>query len=111
MSKAISWQLNGDLSTHCLKAERDVVIPPVTRHSQALQFTYGDLAKITPSSQRAQLAFFNGELEGLGAFARTRLAAVEGIIFQSTAEQEDYIQQLGQSKFCLLPRGIAGWYV
>lgn len=110
MSKAISWQTNGDLSTHCLKAERDVIIPPVTRHNQALHGAYADLAKITPSSQRTQLAFINGKLEGLGTFARTRLAAVDGIVYQASSEKLDYIQQLGKSKFCLLPRGIAGWY-
>jgi len=33
------------------------------------------------------------------------------LVIRHLDKQEDYIQQLGRSKFCLLLRDIAGWYV
>lgn len=116
MSKATSWQVNSDLNTRCIKAERDVVMPAVTKNGPLLLEKYSDLNSVTPSDKRKHLAFFSGDVKGYGAFARTRLAHKlragdqnADILYQAHAKDSDYIGTLGQSRFCLLPRGIAGW--
>ena len=119
MSKAISWQVNGDLNTRCVKAERDVIVPAATKYALDLVKKYGDLSKVVKASERKYLAFFKGDVKGFGSFARTRLANVasqgkggkDAILYQEHMADGDYLTTLGQSKFCLLPRGIAGWYV
>ena len=116
MSKAISWQTNGDFSTRCIKAERDVVLPGVTKNGPALVAAYGKIAQITPAGQRKYLAFYSGQAKGFGAFARTRIGCGRkvgdqdtDILYQAYAPGSDYVGTLNQSKFCLLPRGIAAW--
>lgn len=116
MSKAISWQVNGDYNTRCVKAERDVVIPAVTKHIDALVKAYGDMNKITRVAERKNLGFFAGDVKGFGAFARTRIGCSAAarvsqgfVLYEETTNGTDYIGKLNESKFCLLPRGIAGW--
>ena len=116
MSKAISWQVNGDYNTRCIKAERDIVIPAVTKHVDALVKAYGDINNVRRLSERKNLAFFAGDVKGFGAFARTRLGCAAAtptsqgyILYETTTQGEDYIGKLNDAKFCLLPRGIAGW--
>ena len=120
MSRAISWQVNGDLNTRCIKAERDIVVPAATRHAAALMTAFGNLDNVVPSSKRTTLAFFSGSGRAFGAFARTRLAAKaeananrERIVHRPSPkteeERKDYLRMLGQSQFCLLPRDVAGW--
>ena len=36
MHQALAWQVNGDYNTHCIKVDRDVVVPAVTKHTKAL---------------------------------------------------------------------------
>ena len=117
MSKAISWQVNGDLNTRCVKAERDVVVPAATKYAPQLLAKFGNISDVPRSSDRKHLAFFKGEVKGFGAFARSRLEAVgsttakgnDRILYQEHTSGGDYLETLGQSKFCLLPRAIAGW--
>lgn len=116
MSKAISWQVNGDLNTRCVKAERDVVIPAVTKHVDALHEAYGDMNNVKRVSERTNLGFFAGDVKGFGAFARTRIGCSAAarisqgfVLYEETTNGTDYISKLNESKFCLLPRGIAGW--
>lgn len=116
MSKAISWQVNGDYNTRCIKAERDVVIPAVTKHVDALVKAYGNINNVRRLSERKNLAFFAGDVKGFGAFARTRLGCAaakpssQGFVqYETTTQGEDYVGKLNDAKFCLLPRGVAGW--
>lgn len=119
MSKAISWQVNGDMNTRCVKAERDVIVPAATKHAPELLARYADVRKVTPSSERKHLAFFKGDIKGFGSIARRRLETAaarskkEGtsFLYQEYAPGGDYLTTLGQSTFCILPRGIAGWSV
>lgn len=118
MSKAISWQVNGDLNTRCVKAERDVIVPAATKHAPELVRLFGNLSTVTRAKERKHLAFFKGDIKGFGSFARTRLEALaengnadsERILIQEYTPGGEYLATLGQSKFCLLPRGIAGWW-
>jgi hypothetical protein len=118
MSKAIAWQVNGDHNTRCIKAERDIIMPAVTKHIDALLKAYGDMSKVKPSDSRKHLGFFAGDIKGFGAFARTRIGCAasnaaktnkDEFFYHNTTAGIDYIGKLGDSKFCLLPRGIAGW--
>lgn len=116
MNKATSWQVNGDFSTRCIKAERDIVIPARSRNTPALVSTYRDLALVMSVHDRKHLAFFAGGMRGFGALARTRLGCGRAFgdpeaetLYQAYASGSNYIETLNQAKFCLLPRGIPAW--
>jgi hypothetical protein len=118
MSKATAWQVNGDYSTRCIKAERDIVIPSRSRNTPALVDAFGDLASVTPVHDRKHLAFFAGGMRGFGALARTRLGCGRAfgdpdaeVLYQAYAAGSNYLDTLNQAKFCLLPRGIPAWCV
>ncbi|KAM0756291.1 Proteophosphoglycan ppg4 [Meredithblackwellia eburnea MCA 4105] len=117
MDQAIAWQVNGDYNTRCVKPDRDVVMPAVSKLSKALASTFKSIDKITPVSKRKHLAFFAGGVRGFGAVARTRIgcgrtsqdAKTAKVLYQQFAEGERYLGTLNQAKFCLLPRGIPAW--
>lgn len=120
-SSKFCFKVNGDYNTKCVKPERDVVIPAVTRHTKALIDLYGALSSIVPAAERPYLAFFAGGIRGFGAFARTRIgcgrydedvgSGYDGgeILYQQFAPGKNYLQTLNTAKFCLLPRGIPAW--
>ncbi|KAK4704368.1 hypothetical protein P7C70_g1847, partial [Phenoliferia sp. Uapishka_3] len=117
MDQAIAWQVNGDYNTKCVKPDRDVIVPAVSKHSKALIKTFGHIENIEPSASRKHLAFFAGGVRGFGAVARTRIgcgrtsqeAAGSQVLYQQFAEGERYLGTLNQAKFCLIPRGIPAW--
>lgn len=116
MSKAIAWQVNGDYNTRCVKAERDIIIPGVTKQTISLMQRYKNFEMVKPSKSRAHLAYFAGSVKGFGAFSRTRLTCLASsgslssdFLISSSMDTTDYLSNLGNSKFCLLPRSIAGW--
>jgi hypothetical protein len=122
---SVPIQVNGDYNTHCVKPDRDVVIPAVTKHTKALLTTFGAFSSVTPSSGRKHLGFFAGGVRGFGAIVRTKIgcgrtttdvgsAGGEGesrILYQEYAPGQRYLGTLNSSKFCLLPRGIPAWCV
>ncbi|KAL8286616.1 hypothetical protein RQP46_004144 [Phenoliferia psychrophenolica] len=117
MDQAVAWQVNGDYNTRCVKPDRDVVVPAVSKHTKALIKTFGDLDAVEPSVSRKHLAFFAGGVRGFGAVARTRIGcgrtsqevATSSVLYQQFAEGERYLGTLNQAKFCLIPRGIPAW--
>ena len=116
MNRAVSWQVNGDLNTRCVKAERDVIIPARSSNSDQLFALYSNLTNVLPSKDRKHLAFFAGGLRGFGAIARTRMACRREtgnsdalVLHQAYATGADYLDTLNAAKFCLLPRGIPAW--
>ncbi|ORY72257.1 Proteophosphoglycan ppg4 [Leucosporidium creatinivorum] len=122
MDQAIAWQVNGDYNTHCVKPDRDVVLPAVTKHTKALLATFGAFSSVTPSSKRKHLGFFAGGVRGFGAIVRTKIGCgrtttdvgnggegASRILYQEYAPGQRYLGTLNSSKFCLLPRGIPAW--
>lgn len=117
MDQAVAWQVNGDYNTRCIKTDRDVVIPALTKHTKALAETFGSLSSVKPVTERAHLAFFAGGVRGFGAIARTRIGCgrvgetTSKILYQKFAPGQRYLGTLNSAKFCLLPRGIPAWCV
>lgn len=110
-------QVNGDYNTRCVKPDRDVVVPAVSKHSKALVKAFGDIEAVAPAATRKHLAFFAGGVRGFGAVARTRIGCgrtaqdvkSSRVLYQQFAEGERYLGTLNQAKFCLIPRGIPAW--
>jgi hypothetical protein len=109
--RVVAWQVNGDLSSNCI-ASNDVVTPGFTRQTYRLRSLFPTPASIVPSGSRSHLSYFRGGPRGYGALTRVRSgcdATSKDVLFQRNAEGKDYIETLGDSRFCLLPRGIGGW--
>jgi hypothetical protein len=118
LTVARSLQVNGDYNTRCIKPERDVVLPAVTKHTKSLFDTFKTPSDIAPVSERKHLAFFAGGVRGFGAIARTKIGcgrtgqdADSAILYQQFSPGKRYLGTLNASKFCLLPRGIPAWFV
>ncbi|TNY22501.1 Proteophosphoglycan ppg4 [Rhodotorula diobovata] len=117
MDQAVAWQVNGDYNTRCVKADRDVVVPAVTKHTKSLFDTFKTPADVKPVLERKHLAFFAGGVRGFGALARTKIgcgrtgqdAESADILYQQFSPGQRYLGTLSASKFCLLPRGIPAW--
>ncbi|GAA5987842.1 hypothetical protein JCM5350_003168 [Sporobolomyces pararoseus] len=116
MNQAVAWQVNGDFNTRCVKPDRDVVIPAVTKHTKALFETFKEPVDIAPVNSRKHLAFFAGGVRGFGAIARTKIGcgrtgqdAESAILYQQFSPGQRYLGTLNSAKFCLLPRGIPAW--
>ncbi|BGP53963.1 hypothetical protein JCM8202v2_001535 [Rhodotorula sphaerocarpa] len=117
MHQALAWQVNGDYNTHCVKVDRDVVIPAVTKHTKALFETFKTPRDVAPVNSRKHLAFFVGGVRGFGALVRTKIGcgrtgqdpAESSILYQHFSPGQRYLGTLNASKFCLLPRGIPAW--
>ncbi|BGP46109.1 hypothetical protein JCM10450v2_001949 [Rhodotorula kratochvilovae] len=116
MDQAVAWQVNGDYNTRCVKADRDVVVPAVTKHTKSLFETFKTPADVKPVLERKHLAFFAGGVRGFGALARTKIGcgrtgqdAESPILYQQFSPGQRYLGTLSASKFCLLPRGIPAW--
>lgn len=111
-------QVNGDYNTRCVKPDRDVVVPAVTKHTNALFQTFKDPVDVAPVNTRKHLAFFAGGVRGFGAIARTKIGcgrtgqdANSQILYQQFSPGQRYLGTLNSAKFCLLPRGIPAWSV
>jgi hypothetical protein len=109
-------QVNGDYNTRCVKPDRDVVVPAVTKHTKALAETFKTYADVAPVTSRQHFAFFAGGVRGFGAIVRTKIgcgrtsADAQGpILYQQYAPGQRYLGTLNAAKFCLLPRGIPAW--
>ncbi|GAA5848730.1 hypothetical protein JCM8547_004610 [Rhodosporidiobolus lusitaniae] len=116
MDQAVAWQVNGDFNTRCIKPDRDVVLPAVTKHTKSLFETFKTASDIAPVADRKHLAFFAGGVRGFGAIARTKIGcgrtgqdAESSILYQQFSPGKRYLGTLNASKFCLLPRGIPAW--
>ncbi|GAA5888016.1 hypothetical protein JCM6882_000250 [Rhodosporidiobolus microsporus] len=116
MDQAVAWQVNGDYNTRCIKPDRDVVLPAVTKHTKSLFDTFKTASDIAPVNERKHLAFFAGGVRGFGAIARTKIGcgrtgqdADSLILYQQFSPGKRYLGTLNASKFCLLPRGIPAW--
>ncbi|GAA5859151.1 hypothetical protein JCM1840_003777 [Sporobolomyces johnsonii] len=116
MDQAVAWQVNGDFNTRCVKPDRDVIVPAVTKHTKSLFDTFKTPADIAPVHARKHLAFFAGGVRGFGAIARTKIGcgrtgqdAESSILYQQFSPGQRYLGTLNSSKFCLLPRGIPAW--
>ncbi|GAA6064452.1 hypothetical protein JCM10212_005201 [Sporobolomyces blumeae] len=116
MNQAVAWQVNGDYNTRCVKPDRDVVIPAVTKHTKALFETFKEPVDIAQVNTRRHLAFFAGGVRGFGAIARTKIGcgrtgqdAESQILYQQFSPGQRYLGTLNSAKFCLLPRGIPAW--
>ncbi|GAA5944712.1 exostosin family protein, partial [Sporobolomyces koalae] len=116
MNQAVAWQVNGDFNTRCVKPDRDVVIPAVTKHTKALFETFSEPADIAAVNTRKHLAFFAGGVRGFGAIVRTKIGcgrtgqnAESQILYQQFSPGQRYLGTLNSAKFCLLPRGIPAW--
>merc|ERR1711939_1084845 len=73
MDVAVAWQVNGDYNTRCVKTDRDVVLPALSKHTTSLVEAFRDLNNVTPVLERKHLGFFAGGVRGFGAIARTRI--------------------------------------
>ena len=110
-------QVNGDYNTRCIKTDRDVVIPAITKHTKALIELFEDPSNVIPVNDRKHLGFFAGGVRGFGAIARTRIGCgrvgdtASQILYQKFSPGQRYLGTLNSAKFCLLPRGIPAWYV
>ncbi|KPV75947.1 glycosyltransferase family 47 protein [Rhodotorula graminis WP1] len=117
MDQAVAWQVNGDYNTRCVKADRDVVVPAVTKHTKSLFETFKTAKDVKPVLDRKHLAFFAGGVRGFGALPRTKIgcgrtgqdAESADILYQQFSPGLRYLGTLSASKFCLLPRGIPAW--
>ncbi|POY74373.1 hypothetical protein BMF94_2567 [Rhodotorula taiwanensis] len=117
MHQALAWQVNGDYNTHCIKVDRDVVVPAVTKHTKALFETFKTPDQVAPVNSRKHLAFFVGGVRGFGALVRTKIGCgrtgqdpeTSPILYQKFSPGQRYLGTLNASKFCLLPRGIPAW--
>ncbi|KDE08122.1 hypothetical protein MVLG_01603 [Microbotryum lychnidis-dioicae p1A1 Lamole] len=117
MDQALAWQVNGDYNTKCVKPDRDVIIPAVTKHTKALLETHKTANDIVPVQDRKFLAFFAGGVRGFGAIVRTKLGCGRSggehgsgkILYQQYAPGQRYLGTLSMARFCLLPRGIPAW--
>ncbi|GAA6016582.1 hypothetical protein JCM10207_002849 [Rhodosporidiobolus poonsookiae] len=116
MDQATAWQVNGDYNTRCVKPDRDVVLPAVTKHTKSLFEAFKTAADIAPVNERKHLAFFAGGVRGFGAIARTKIGCGRtgqdpdsSILYQQFSPGKRYLGTLNASKFCLLPRGIPAW--
>ncbi|SCV74444.1 BQ2448_8083 [Microbotryum intermedium] len=117
MDQALAWQVNGDYNTKCVKPDRDVIIPAVTKHTKALLETHKTAKDIVPVQDRKYLAFFAGGVRGFGAIVRTKLGCGRSgdqrgsgkILYQQYAPNRRYLGTLSAARFCLLPRGIPAW--
>ncbi|GAA6027035.1 hypothetical protein JCM8097_006057 [Rhodosporidiobolus ruineniae] len=116
MDQAVAWQVNGDYNTRCIKPDRDVVLPAVTKHTKSLFETFKTVADIAPVADRKHLAFFAGGVRGFGAIARTKIGCGRTgqdpdslVLYQQFSPGKRYLGTLNASKFCLLPRGIPAW--
>ncbi|KAK4058870.1 hypothetical protein OIO90_000316 [Microbotryomycetes sp. JL221] len=123
MDQAIAWQVNGDYNTRCVKPDRDVVVPAVSKHTKALFDTFASIDDVTPVNRREHLGFFAGGVRGFGAIVRTKIGCgragnqqetnqdtqASRTLYQKYAPGQRYLGTLNSSKFCLLPRGIPAW--
>ena len=108
-------KVNGDYNTRCIKTDRDVVIPAITKHTKALAETFGNYSNVATVTNRKYLGFFAGGVRGFGAIVRTKIGCgrvgntQSNILYQKFAPGQRYLGTLNSSKFCLLPRGIPAW--
>ncbi|KAK4053778.1 hypothetical protein OIV83_001434 [Microbotryomycetes sp. JL201] len=121
MDQAIAWQVNGDYNTRCVKPDRDIIVPAVSKHSKSLFDSFKSLDNVLAVSKRQHLGFFAGGVRGFGAIVRTKIGCgraggetdegvkASRILYQKYAPGERYLGTLNASKFCLLPRGIPAW--
>ncbi|KZO95642.1 glycosyltransferase family 47 protein [Calocera viscosa TUFC12733] len=121
----IAWTVNGDLNSVCYKPLQDVIIPPRTCNSPELYELYGDRSRVRPSRERKVLASFSGTYWGVGGISRRKLTCPRTLslptypVLQSQhtlrtvwgpgGAQPGYLELLGDSIFCPVPEGVAGW--
>ncbi|ORY27093.1 hypothetical protein BCR39DRAFT_578143 [Naematelia encephala] len=119
-----SWQPMGDLNSPCYYMDQDVVIPARTCLQDKLRETFGDMSRVRPSRQRSVLATFKGRLNGAGSSVREKVMCERpykhiepklvganslSVYWDRMKPGADYLETIGDTVFCPLPRGTTGW--
>jgi hypothetical protein len=135
----MSYSMSGMMSPSCVKTgnrssrprvasgyrpDQDIVIPPRTCLQDSRREEFGDIAKVRPIRQRANLGTFKGSPWGQGATIRQRVtcprpyAKLEHTRLEGGSAKEsywntypsgkDYLATLNDTVFCPLPAGITG---
>jgi len=122
--RASSWSPMGDLNSPCYFMDQDIVIPARTCLQDELRGTFGSLANVKPSRQRSILVTFKGKPNGAGASVRDKVQCerpykdIHGKLFGANLKDRywgqlkpgaDYMETIGDTIFCPLPRGTTGW--
>lgn len=123
LARISSWQPMGDLNSPCYRIDQDIVIPARTCLHDLLRTTYGDMRKVKPSRQRSILVSFKGSLNGAGSSVRQKitcerpyrgikgkLSGADGLdrYWNAMKPGADYLETIGDTVFCPLPRGTTG---
>lgn len=129
LARASSWQPMGDLNSPCYFMDQDVVIPARTCLQDKLRERFGKISDVTPSRLRSILTTFKGSPNGAGTSVRQKLQCdrpYKGIrgnleggndldVFWGRMKlypdgvEADYMDTIGDTVFCPLPRGTTGW--
>jgi hypothetical protein len=122
--RASSWAPMGDLNSPCYFMDQDIVIPPRTCLQDKLREAFGNVANVKPATQRSTLVTFKGSPNGAGSSVRQKLACerpyteIQGKLTGGNLKQRywgtlkpgaDYLETIGDSVFCPIPRGTTGW--
>ncbi|TXT08894.1 hypothetical protein VHUM_03022 [Vanrija humicola] len=127
--RASSWQPMGDLNSPCYFMDQDVVIPARTCLQDKLRERFGQVSSVTPSRLRSVLTTFKGSPNGAGTSVRQKLQCdrpykkirgnLEGgndldvfwgrMKLYPDGSEADYMDTIGDTVFCPLPRGTTGW--
>lgn len=113
-------QVNGDFNTRCVKPDRDVVIPAVTKHTKALFETFSEPADIAAVKTSSRCGVAGVEVEykpravereddAEGSVGLTKLAADDVASCGEVEACGSYERVRGVSAKCsCLVRGVAG---
>ncbi|KLT45199.1 hypothetical protein CC85DRAFT_282690 [Cutaneotrichosporon oleaginosum] len=132
-----SWQPMGDTNSPCYFMDQDVVVPARTCLQENLRETFGDMLNVMPARLRSTLVHFKGSPNGAGASVRNKLVcerpwrkdtrgmklkgaeklktywgSLRPSLVRPASEPnpaKDYMETIGDSIFCPVPRGTTGW--
>jgi nucleoside-diphosphate-sugar epimerase len=106
-SEAIMVQTNGDYAFNCYLPHKDIVAPPRTCLTDKLIQKF---KAVKPITERKHFIFFEGAEHGTGKNTRKMVKNCKSLFNSPTHIREsDYLEQIGETKFCLLLMGTAGW--
>lgn len=113
---ASSWQPMGDLNSPCYSPDQDVLIPPRTCKQDELRAAFSDVSKVKKVAERQTLATFKGSPNGQGTSLRLKTTCPRLLppgslepVWAHIPEGQTYLDLLGDTRFCPIPFGTAGW--
>ncbi|GMK55282.1 hypothetical protein CspeluHIS016_0203380 [Cutaneotrichosporon spelunceum] len=137
VERASSWQPMGDTNSPCYFMDQDVVVPSRTCLQDRLRERFGVMLNVIPSRLRTTLVHFKGSPNGAGASVRNKLVceriwrkdirrikltgaeklkthwgSLKPSLVRPASEPnpaKDYMDTLGDTIFCPVPRGTTGW--